>query len=62
MKTALAIYLFLEGRVSIGKAAELAGEPRVDFEWRLVELDLPTTHYDLVDFEQDQRAMAETGV
>lgn len=59
VKTALAIHLFLEGLISIGKAAELAGEPRVDFEWLLVEMGLPTVRYDLADYEQDQRGITE---
>ncbi|CCF85438.1 UPF0175 family protein [Nitrolancea hollandica] len=60
VKTALAIHLFLEGLISIGKAAELAGEPRIDFEWLLAEMGLPTVHYDLADDEQDQLGIAET--
>ena len=59
VKIALAIHLFLEGLISIGKAAELAGEPRVDFEWLLVEMGLPTVRYDLADYEQDKLGMAE---
>ena len=42
VRTALAIHLFLEGLISIGKAAALAGEARVEIEWRLVEMGLPT--------------------
>ena len=60
VRTALAIHLFLEGVISVGKAAELAGEPRVDFEWQLVEMGLPTVQYDLADYEQDRRNVAET--
>jgi len=59
VRTALAIHMFLEGIISVGKAAELAGEPRVDFEWQLVEMGLPTVQYDLADYEQDQRNFAE---
>jgi predicted HTH domain antitoxin len=59
VRTALAIHLFLEGVISVGKAAELAGEPRVDFEWQLVEMGLPTVQYDLADYEQDRRNFAE---
>ncbi len=56
VKTALAIHLFLEGLISIGKATELAGEPR---KWLLVEMGLPTVRYDLADYEQDQLGIAE---
>lgn len=59
VKTALAVHLFIEGLISVGKAAELAGEPRVDFEWLLVEMGLPTVRYDPADYEQDQRDIAE---
>lgn len=59
VKTALAIHLFLEGIVSIGRAADLAGEPRVEFEWELVEMGIPTVRYDLADYKQDQRGLAE---
>ena len=59
VKTALAIHLFLEGVISIGKAAELAGEPRVEFEWQLVEMGVPTVRYDLADYEQDLQGLAE---
>lgn len=59
VQTALAIHLFLEGLVSIGKAAELAGEPRVEFEWELVEMGIPTVRYDQADYEQDLSGLAE---
>ena len=59
VRTALAIHLFLEGLISVGKAAELAGEPRVDFEWLLVDMGLPTVRYDLADYEQDRLGIAE---
>ena len=59
VRTALAIHLFLEGPVSIGKAAELAGEARVEFEWLLAEMGLPTARYDLADHEEDSRGLAE---
>ena len=59
VKAALAIHLFLEGLVSIGKAVELAGQPRVDFEWLLADMGLPTVQYDVSDYEQDLRGIAE---
>jgi predicted HTH domain antitoxin len=59
VRTALAIHLYLEDLVSIGKAAELAGEPRVDFEWLLSEMGLPTVRYELADYEEDLRGLAE---
>lgn len=59
VRAALAIHLYIEGLVSIGKAAELAGVPRVEFEWLLVEMGLPTVRYDLADYEQDLSGLAE---
>lgn len=59
VKAALAIHLFLEGLISIGKAAELADVPRVEFEWLLIEMGLPTVPYGLDDYEQDLRGSAE---
>lgn len=56
---ALAIHLFLEGLISIGRAAELADVPRVEFEFLLVEMGLPTVRYDLADYEQDLAGLAD---
>ena len=59
VRTALAIHLFLEDLVSIGKAAELADTPRVEFEWLLSEMKLPIARYDVADYEQDLRAITD---
>lgn len=59
VRVAVAIHLFLEGLVSIGKAAELAGEPRLAFERQLVELGLPTVRYELSDYTADLEGIAE---
>ena len=59
VRIALAIHLFQEDVISLGRAAELAGEPRVDFEWLLVQMGIPTVHYDVSDYEQDLRGLAE---
>ena len=59
VRIALAIHLFQEGVISIGKAAELAGEPRIEFEDFLVRMGIPTVFYDLSDYEQDLRGLAE---
>ena len=55
----LAIHVFLEGLVSIGKAAELAGTPRIDFEWLVAEMGLPIVRYDVADAEQDLKTLTE---
>ena len=59
VRIALAIHLFLEGVVSIGKAAELAGEPSVELEWMLAQMGLPTVHYELAGYAEDLRGLAE---
>lgn len=59
VKSALAIHLFLEGVVSIGKAAELADVPRLEFEELIVSMGLPTVHYELSDYQDDIRNFAE---
>ena len=59
VKVALATHLYLEGLISIGKAAELAGEPRIEFEWLLSEMGLPIAQYDETDYDQDLRSVEE---
>jgi len=59
VRIALAIHVYLEGLISIGKAAELVGEPRIDFEWLLSQMGMPVARYDVADYERDLRAMAE---
>jgi predicted HTH domain antitoxin len=59
VKIVLAIHLFLEGLISVGKAAELAAVPRLEFEALLVEMGLPIVQYDLVDFDQDLQGISE---
>ena len=56
---ALAIHLFMEGLISVGKAAELAGESRVDFEWLLTQMGLPVVTYDVPDYELDLKSFSE---
>lgn len=55
---ALAIHLFQEGVISVGKAAELAAEPRPSFERLLADMDIPPARYDLADYEQDLHGIA----
>lgn len=57
VQAALAIHLYLEEVISIGKAAELSGVPRFEFEDLLVEVDLPVARYGEREWEQDQRAI-----
>lgn len=59
VRAALAIHLLLEGVVSIGKAAELAAVPRLEFEGLVVAMGCATVQYDLADYEDDTRSFAE---
>jgi predicted HTH domain antitoxin len=49
----LAIHLFQEGLISVGRAAELASEPRATFELLLGDLGIPPVRYDLDDYQSD---------
>ena len=57
VQIALAIQLFQEGVISIGKAAQLAGENRVGFESLLAGMGIPCARYELADYEQDIHAI-----
>ena len=59
MKMALAIFLFQEESISLGKAAELAEVSRVRFMEVLKEHGLPSHEYGEKDFERDQVAMVK---
>jgi predicted HTH domain antitoxin len=57
MKMALAILLFQERSISLGKATELAGMSRVRFIEVLKRYGLPAYEYSDKDFERDQQAI-----
>lgn len=59
VRVALAIHLFQEGIVSIGKAAELAGEPRASFELLLGEMGIPPVRYDLAEYQREWEAIEQ---
>ena len=49
-----AVQLFADGRLSLGKAAQLAGMTRYTFWNYLVEKNVPAFQYTEEDFENDQ--------
>ena len=53
VRMALAILLFQQGVISVGRAAELAGEPRATFELLLGEIGIPPVRYSLQDYVDD---------
>jgi predicted HTH domain antitoxin len=57
VRAALAIYLLLAGKASVGKAAELAGYRRIDFRRLLQDLGLPLVVYDREEFQRDRSAI-----
>ena len=52
VRIALAVHLNQQGLVSVGRAAELAGEPRAPFELLLGELGIPPARLEEADFRQ----------
>ena len=59
LKIALAILLFREGSISLGKATELTEMSRVRFMEVLKEHDIPAYEYGEKSFEKDQQALEE---
>ena len=53
VRVALAIHLFLTKQVSIGRAAELAGYPYVEFFHLLPALGFPAVLYDAEELAHD---------
>jgi len=56
----LAVLLFAQGRLSFGKARELAEMTHWQFQQLLGSRDI-APHYDVDDFEQDLRTLHEMG-
>ena len=57
VRIALAIHLFQEGVISVGKAASIAGEPRANFELFLADMGVPAVRYDVDDLLEDRETM-----
>jgi len=55
LKLAVAIYLFLTKKVSIGKAAEIASMSKWDFIDFLSELGIPVVNYPEEELEDEAR-------
>jgi predicted HTH domain antitoxin len=53
VRVALAIHLFITREISLGRAAELAGERRADFVNLLKELGVPVVQYGKEQYQQD---------
>ena len=60
LKIELAVALYSQGRLSIGKARELAGISLWEFRQLLASRCI-APHYDLADFEEDIATLRELG-
>ncbi len=60
LKTELAVYLYAQGRLSVGKARELAEMSLWEFRQLLASRRIPP-HYDIDDLEQDMATLRELG-
>jgi len=60
LRRELAVYLFQQGKLSFGKAREMAGMTVWAFQQLLGSRDIPV-HYDLEDYEEDLATLKELG-
>ena len=56
----MAIYLFQQGRLSFGKAREMAGMTVWAFQHLLASREIPI-HYDVKEYEEDLITLKELG-
>ena len=60
LKRELAVYLFQQGKLSFGKAREMAGMTVWEFQQLLGSRGIGV-HYDVEDYEQDLATLKELG-
>lgn len=60
LKRELAVYLFQQGKLSFGKAREMADMRAWDFQFMLGSRNIPV-HYDVEDYEEDRATLKELG-
>jgi predicted HTH domain antitoxin len=60
LKVELAVYLYTQDRLSIGKARELAGMSLWAFRQLLASRRIPP-HYDITELEEDMTTLRELG-
>ena len=60
LRLELAIHLFEQGRLSLGKAAELANVPVWQFQQTLAGRGIPM-HYDVRAYEEDRETLRRLG-
>ncbi len=60
LKVEMAVYLYVQRRLSIGKARELAGMTLWEFR-QLLALRRISPHYDVADLDEDAATLRELG-
>jgi predicted HTH domain antitoxin len=60
LKLEMAVHLYTQGRLSVGKARELVGLTLWEFRQLLASRRIPP-HYDKVDLEEDVATLHELG-
>lgn len=60
LRTELALHLFEQGKLSFGKAREMAGLDVWDFQNLLGIRGIPA-HYDIAEYEEDLKTLKELG-
>ena len=60
LKVEIAVYLYVQGRLSIGKARELADMSLWEFRQLLASRRI-SPHYDVVDLDEDVATLREMG-
>lgn len=60
LRRELALYLFQQGKLSFGKAREMAGMSAWAFQQLLGSRGIPV-HYDVEDYEEDLATLKELG-
>ena len=60
LKVELAVSLYAQGRLSIGKARELAGMTLWEFRQLLASRHI-SPHYDVIDLEEDVATLRDLG-
>jgi predicted HTH domain antitoxin len=60
LKVEIAVYLYAQDRLSIGKARELAGLSLWEFRQLLASRRIPP-HYEIVDLNEDMTTLRELG-
>lgn len=60
LRRELAIYLFQQGKLSFGKAREMAGMTAWAFQQVIASRGIPV-HYGVAEYEQDRATLKERG-